>query len=100
MAESETRALSGLLLAQTMKLVTVLLLAGVVLCGCARKYTITTNSGGQIAARGKPRMENGYCVYKDTQGRRQTVPAGRVREIAPSSMVTSPRDTYPGAGSR
>ncbi len=81
-----------------MKLITALLLAGAVtLCGCARKYTITTNSGGQIVTRGKPKLENGYYRYKDTQGEWQKVPAGRIREIAPSSMVNAPSDRYPGA---
>jgi len=81
-----------------MKLFAALLLSGAVLCcGCSRRYTITTNSGSQIGTRGKPRLENGVYVYKDAQGQQQRMPAGRVREIAPSSMVEGPSDRYPGA---
>ncbi len=66
-----------------------LLLMLFVALGCARHYTITTNNGSQILARGKPRLENGAYIYTDTQGRRASVPAGRVREVSPSSMATS-----------
>jgi ABC-type Fe3+-hydroxamate transport system substrate-binding protein len=79
------------------KTTSLFLLGGLLLCGCSRNYTITTNSGGQIAARGKPRLSDGAYVYKDLQGRTATVPAGRVREIAPSSMVNNPSDQYRGA---
>jgi hypothetical protein len=70
------------------------LLALLLLCGCARHYTITTNNGSQIAARGKPKLQEGVYVYTDLQGRRASVPAGRVREIAPSSISTAPSSQF------
>ncbi|MBC8096314.1 MAG: YgdI/YgdR family lipoprotein [Akkermansiaceae bacterium] len=69
------------------KFIPLLLLGLLMSSGCARRYTIVTNNGSHIPARGKPRLENGAYVYKDYQGRRATVPAGRVREVSPSSMV-------------
>ncbi|HLP77502.1 MAG TPA: YgdI/YgdR family lipoprotein [Candidatus Paceibacterota bacterium] len=69
------------------KLLSLLLLGIVTLCGCVRHYTIITNGGGQLAARGKPRLEHGVYVYTNSRGQKTSVPAGRVQEISPSSMV-------------
>ncbi len=57
------------------------------LSGCAQHYTITLNNGLQIPATSKPRFENGSYYYKDAQGRNAFVPAGRVLQVAPTSMV-------------
>ncbi|HYG24217.1 MAG TPA: YgdI/YgdR family lipoprotein [Verrucomicrobiae bacterium] len=75
-----------------MKTIIFLMLVSLMATGCARRYTMTTNGGGQIVSKGRPQLSNGVYVYKDLQGRRATVPAGRIREVAPSSMVTTPRD--------
>ena len=64
-----------------------LLLAPLLLAGCARHYIMTLNNGAQIATRGKPQLQNGAYVYRDAQGQPASVPTGRVREIAPASMV-------------
>jgi hypothetical protein len=64
------------------------------LCGCARHYTIVTNNGAQIGTLGKPRLSDDVYLYKDLQGRKRSVPAGRVREVAPSSMVSGPATTF------
>jgi hypothetical protein len=70
-------------------LLTLTLLATLLLAGCARHYTITLNSGNRITTLGKPRLENGSYVFKDAKGQTSSVPAGRVREVAPSNMTTS-----------
>ncbi|HEU5124068.1 MAG TPA: YgdI/YgdR family lipoprotein [Verrucomicrobiae bacterium] len=72
----------------------ILLLSAVAMCGCARNYTIVTNNGSQIGALGKPRLNDDVYLYKDLQGRRNSIPAGRVREIAPSSMITGPATQF------
>lgn len=59
------------------------------LTGCVRNYTITLNSGNRITTKGKPKMERGYYVFKDSKGQLGSVPAGRVREVSPSNMASS-----------
>ncbi len=75
-----------------MKTIFAILMAALLVTGCSRRYTITTNSGGQVISHGKPKLEGNVYVYTDHQGRPAKIPAGRVREIAPSSMVSSPSD--------
>ena len=66
------------------------LLAAILFAGCAsRHYTITLNNGNRITAQGKPRLEHGNYVFKDTKGQVQSVPSGRVREVAPANMTGS-----------
>ena len=74
-----------------MKTNCLLLLAGCALffAGCARGYTITLNSGNRITTKGKPKLEHGYYVFKDYQGKPGSIPAGRVREVSPSNMASS-----------
>lgn len=59
-----------------------------VLSGCARGYVITMNNGERIKAATKPHFERGFYYFKDASGRpAEPVSAGRIREIAPASMV-------------
>lgn len=65
-------------------------LAGLLLLsGCARTYVLTLNNGDHIQTHGKPRLDKGFYYYKDT-ARRDAAPvfSGRVKEVAPASMVS------------
>ncbi len=74
-----------------MKILGISLLAGLfLLTGCANHYVLTLNNGAQITSMGKPKMVNGAYVFKDPAGKEYTVPEGRVREVAPASMVDKP----------
>lgn len=72
----------------------VLLLAPLLLAGCARHYVMTLNSGTRITTLGKPKLQNGTYVYKDVHGQLSALPAGRVAEIAPASMVTERKEPF------
>jgi hypothetical protein len=64
-----------------------LLLAPLLLAGCARNYVMSLNNGARVTTRGKPKLEGGAYVYKDIRGEISRVPAGRVTEIAPASLA-------------
>jgi hypothetical protein len=63
------------------------LAVAMLLSGCASHYVITKNDGLQIDARGKPRLQGGFYVYKDAMGNPQRVFAGDIREIAPAGLA-------------
>ena len=67
-------------------------LAGMLLLsGCASHYVLILTNGERITTKGKPKMVNGYFVYKDASGHEgQPVRAGNVREVSPASMATPP----------
>jgi hypothetical protein len=62
-------------------------LSVVLLCGCSTSYVITQNNGTRLTSVGKPKLEKGFYVYKDAHGKSWQIPQGRVREVAPASMV-------------
>lgn len=70
----------------------VLSLGAVLLAGCARHYVITLNNGNQITTNGKPQRsgDGESYVFTDFRGQPGQVPIGRIREIAPASMASSP----------
>ncbi len=76
------------------KLALVCLAGLVVLCGCAHTYVITLDNGRRITTASKPRLQNDRYVFKDANGRPAYVPAGRVREIAPASMVREEKPMF------
>jgi hypothetical protein len=77
-----------------------LLLACTVLCGCANQYVITLQNGRKVNAASKPRLQEGHYVYKDAKGQPVSVPAGRVREISPASMVKDRSGFTSGPGQK
>jgi hypothetical protein len=69
------------------KLALPLLVGALVLTGCASGYVIKLTNGTEITSASKPRREGGAYVFKDAKGEEHSVAAGRVSEIAPSSMA-------------
>jgi len=68
------------------KLLLTLAVAGL-LTGCSHRYVITLNNNMRITTASKPRFQNGNYYFKDANGQTNSIPAGRVKEIAPASMV-------------
>ena len=61
----------------------------IALCtGCASHYDITLSNGDVITALGRPHLDSARqrYVYKDAEGQVASIPAMRVKEVAPSSM--------------
>jgi len=71
-----------------------ILALGAILTGCASRYTITLTNHNQITTLGKPWKEGGYYIFKDLSGQTNTVPAGRVVEIAPASMSKKQKEPF------
>ena len=65
-----------------------MIVASLAVTGCARRYTMVLSNGGRITSRGKPALVEGAYVYTDMNGQPASVPAGRVREVAPASMAS------------
>ncbi len=67
--------------------------------GCSTHYVMTLNNGMRVTTATKPKLQGGVYVFKDANGQDAYVPAGRVREIAPASMVSEdkPRFSAPPA---
>ncbi len=79
----------------SMKKTACVLLVGLsALTGCAHSYVMTLTNGTQIFTASKPRLERSSYYYKDARGRDCFVPAGRVREIAPASMVKEEKPMF------
>jgi ABC-type Fe3+-hydroxamate transport system substrate-binding protein len=53
--------------------------------GCVRHYNITLSNNNVISTRGKPKFDKatGTYQFKDANGRPSSVPAFRIKEIAP-----------------
>jgi hypothetical protein len=62
-----------------------LMALGLLGSGCVSHYNITLNNNNVITARGKPKFDaaTSSYVYKDANGRPTSIPAIRVKEIAP-----------------
>ena len=70
------------------------LLALPLLAGCTRQYVMTLNNGSRVSCVGKPKLEDGSYVTKDSRGQRLSIPAGRVRDICPASMASEKKPQY------
>ena len=75
------------------KLLLTLAVAGI-LTGCSHRYVITLNNNNRITATSKPRFQGGNYYFKDANGQENSIPAGRVKEIAPASMVKDPNEPF------
>ena len=76
------------------KCVFLLLLGLTMFCGCAHTYVITMDNGLRMSTTTKPRLKGSRYVFKDARGKEISVAAGRVREIAPSSMAREERPAF------
>lgn len=59
------------------------LLAVLAVTGCRTKYQLTLNNGNQVTTANKPKLVNGYYVFKDLNGQTNYVSQTRVRAIEP-----------------
>jgi len=70
-----------------MKQFLLILLAGLMSAasGCSQHYNITLSNNNVMSTRGKPKYDEATSTYKftDALGRPGSVPAFRVKEIAP-----------------
>jgi hypothetical protein len=70
-----------------MKYILLALVGASLVTGCSSGYVLTLNNGSQIRSTNKPVLKQGAYVYKDAKGKDVFIPAGRVAEVAPASMV-------------
>jgi hypothetical protein len=78
-----------------MKKISLYLFLGMLcLCGCSSRYVLTLNNGSQVGTTTKPQLRNGTYYFKDVSGQDASVPAGRVREVAPASMAGQPQSQF------
>ena len=70
------------------------LLALAVACGCRTRYEITLNSGSQITSIGKPKLVQGFYVFKDATGKQTQLNPMRVRRIEPQRRGWSKESTF------
>ena len=63
------------------------LLLGLMLAGngCAQRYKITLTNGNVLTTQSKPRLDktSGAYKFRDAEGKPDTMPAFRIREIEP-----------------
>lgn len=60
-------------------------LLGTFALGCHSHYQLTLNNGNQITTANKPKLINGYYVFKDVNGNTNYVSQTRVKAIEPRS---------------
>jgi Bacterial protein of unknown function (DUF903) len=69
------------------RLVFVVLIGLLGLCGCAHQYVMKLNNGTEIVTPSKPKLKGSAYHFKDANGKERVVSAGRVREVEPASMA-------------
>ncbi len=75
-------------------LVSLLFAIALASAGCSRHYLIKLSNGGQITTASKPRLKGSSYYFKDAKGQVRSVPAGRVNEIEPLSMVKEEKSLF------
>jgi hypothetical protein len=60
-----------------------ILLGALAVTGCRTNYQLTLNNGNRITTSTKPKLVQGYYVFKDSSGRTNHVSKTRVRAIEP-----------------
>ena len=65
------------------------LLLAFLLAGCSNPYVVTLTNGTQLTVCGKPKLVGSSYIIKDAHGEKSSLPASRVREIAPADMAGS-----------
>lgn len=76
------------------KIPLLLAVGALALAGCTRRYVITTHNGTQVTTSSKPKLQQGVYIFKDASGKKAYVPAGRVREVSPASMVSEDKTRF------
>ena len=71
-----------------------LLFGLMVFAGCAHNYVVTMDNGLRLTTASKPKLKGAKYVFKDARGKEVSIPAGRVREIAPASMVKEEKPAF------
>ena len=62
-----------------------LMLAVLLLAGCAPRYNIVMNNGQKITARGKPKRDQfGVLTYIDAKGQPAHISSSNVRTVEPA----------------
>jgi hypothetical protein len=74
--------------------VSALSICAFLMTGCAHPYVLKMQNGTRITTSTKPKLEHGYYVFKDSQGRPMQVLPGRIREIEPASMAEEEKDQF------
>ena len=64
------------------------------LAGCSQNYVIVRTDFTRLYVNNKPKYKDGYYYYKDFDGQPTRIPAGRVREVAPTNMVSDPNAKF------
>jgi hypothetical protein len=72
-----------------------LIIGLIALTGCASHYVIKLDSNREITTATKPKLKEGVYSFKDARGEEQSVPAFRVREIAPARMAARENKPQP-----
>jgi hypothetical protein len=78
-----------------------LLLAGLLFfAGCAQNYVIVRSDFSRLYLNNKPKYRDGFYYFKDANGQPDRISAGRVREVAPASMVDDPNSQFKSVHAR
>jgi Bacterial protein of unknown function (DUF903) len=72
----------------------ILLLGALAVAGCRTNYQLTLNNGNRITTSNKPKLVQGYYVFKDLNGYTNHVAEARVRAIEPQPRGYSKKSGF------